>query len=299
MPDVHPERPAGENTTRRESEDQRREAESLLPAMLERIDALGDLAERGYFEIEPDSSLELDNRVLRPLTMSASPQAGIISAIDHLRTVAIVVRAGTLPFVALFSLLRSAIETSCVAIYTLEDEARAVRAIRLLAAQYQEIADRVNSQQNLGEPPVDRIAAEALIKRSLEGFPAAGSWEDVKTNPSITTKVKSASAHVEAMTRAGRPETAILGMWQLFSGVTHARDYAIQTVLDREELGYNPETGRVDVHLTTGARSLLGSLKVTVDVVDTAVHFYGKRARTFTNQPEDALLARQLRAGGA
>jgi hypothetical protein len=300
MPNVQPERPKGDNATRRESAAQAQEAEALLVPMLAEIDRLVELSNQGYFKVDDDSSLGLDNRVLRPLTLSSSAQMGIVSAIDHLRTVAIIVRAGSLPYVALFSLLRSAIETSSVAIYLLEHDARAVRARRLLVAEYQEIADRVNSQANMGEPPVDRPAAEALIRRSLAGFPAAGSWADVtKTTTPITTKVKAASALVEAFKQAGRPATAIVGMWQVFSGATHARGYAIQTVLERTEVGYDPETGIVDVLFTTGARSLLGSLKITVDVVETALHLYGKRARSITNQLEDTELSQQLKADDA
>lgn len=297
---AHPDRPAGDNAMRRESEQQQEEAEKLLVLLLEEVDRLAELSDKGYFDVEHDSSLDLDNRVLRPLRMSSAAQMGIISAIDHLRTVGIVVRAGSMPYVALFSLLRSAIETSSVAIYLLEDDARVVRARRLLVAEYQEIADRVNSQANVGEPPIDRGPPEALVKRALDGFPAAGSWQDVtKTRTTITAKVQAASAQVEALKNAGRPVTAVLGMWQLFSGVTHARGYAVQTVLDREELEYNPETGVVDVLFTTGARSLVGSLRITLDVVSTAVHFYGKRARSYTRQLEDTELAQLLKDGRA
>lgn len=293
---AQPSRPADESATRLESDEQQGEARQFLMQILERVDTLAQLSDEGYFDVESESSLGLDDQVLRPLRMSSSAQMGIVSALDHLRTVAIVVRAGSLPYVALFSLLRSAIETSSVAIYLLEMDSRVVRAQRLLAAEYQEIRDRENSQSSLGQPPIDREAAEKLLQAALRGYPAAWSWVDVtKSRTSITTKVTAASAQVEGFKRAGRNATAIAGLWQLFSGVTHARSYAVQTVLDREEVGFDPETGVVDIHFTTGVRSLTGSLLITLDVVETAIHMYGKRAREFTNQPEDTDLIRELR----
>jgi len=292
---AQPPRPADDNATRRESDEEQKEASSFLTQVLERVDKLAQLSDEGYFDVENESSLGLDNRVLRPLGMSSSAQMGIVSAIDHLRTIAIVVRAKSLPYVALFSLLRSAIETSSVAIYLLEDDSRVVRAQRLLAAEYQEIKDREKSQRALGQPAVDRNAAESLLRTALSGYPSAWTWGDVtKSHTTITTKVTAASAQVEIFTRAGRTSTSIAGLWQLFSGVTHARSYAVQTVLDREEMGYNPETGVVDIYFTTGVRSLTSSLLITLDVVDAAIHMYGKRARAFTNQPEDTELLRQL-----
>ncbi|SKB02744.1 hypothetical protein SAMN06295879_3576 [Agreia bicolorata] len=191
-------RPVGDTATRMESPDEKHEAEGLLVELCKRIDELASLSDRGFFETEAGSSLALDNAAIHPLSVTAASSAAILSAIDHLNTIAIVVRAGTMPWVSLFTLLRSVIETSSVAVYVLQSESRSERILRVLRGQFAEIKDRVNSQKNLGEPDVD-AEAEAdkdLIRRALAGYPDAGSWEEIAgkngarsgPDPSITQK---------------------------------------------------------------------------------------------------------------
>lgn len=134
-------RPANATATRHESSEDQRQAEALLPSLLDRIDDLGQLDNRAYFEREPMSSLAVDDAAIYPLQVSSPPHIAILSSIDHLMTTATIVRGGILPMVALVSLLRSALETACVAIYFLAPEDRATRVLRVLRDAYFQIAD--------------------------------------------------------------------------------------------------------------------------------------------------------------
>lgn len=297
-------RPAGSSATRRESDQQRQLAEQMLPLILRRISEFTALSDQGYFEVQENSTLWLDDAAVRPLNMSAVARAGILSSIDHLRAIAIIVEAGTTPWVALFSLIRSAIETSAVTIYNLQPTPRKDRVLRLARGHCAEIADRERFRWNMGQDAPDREASESLVRRGLGGFPSAGAWRDVTgpkgggTDASISTKVGVASAEVERTLQKGQRPTAVLGTWQVFSGLTHARQYAHLAILDREELGYDVETGIVNAHLTTGTYTLAGSILIAIDVVDTAVRLYGVRARAHTNLPEDVdFVGVRLRAG--
>lgn len=293
-------RPADATATRHESSEEQWQAEALLPSLLGRIDEFAQLDNHAYFERDPMSSLAVDDAAIYPLQVSSPSHIAILSSIDHLMTVATIVRGGTLPMVALVSLLRSALETACVAIYFLAPDDRATRVLRILRDAYFQIADHEAMNADIApDAPFDRDAEEDLVRRALAGFPNAGTWQDVSGGrASITKKVELACPAIEAFHPRRRAEFQVRGMWRGFSGMTHGRKYAALAILDREELAYDEETGVVTTRMTFGARSLVGTLNVVLDAVDTAIHLYGVRARGYRSQPEDTELATRLRAEG-
>jgi len=294
-------RPVGATANRRESIEQQQEAEAALPTLLRRIDHLYGLDAQGYFEREPHSTLAIDDAAIYPLQVSAAPHFAILSSIDHLRTIADIVRSGTLPMTAVGTLLRSALETSCSAIYFLAPPTRADRVLRALRDEYFQIADAESMTADFDPGrTVNRAGKEEMLGRALQGYPAAGSWIDVTGGRpvSITAKIRFACPVVESHSRRGRAEYAVRGLWRGLSGITHGRKYAALAILDREELGYDESTGVVQTHMTFGVRSLVGCLAIVLDVVETAHKLWGQRSRSFTNLPEDAELLAVLRADG-
>lgn len=294
-----PERPEGQSATRRETEQQQAEAEALLSRLLETVTEYEGRSDRGYFEIEPDSTLYIDDAFAHPLKASAAARMAVVAAIDHLRTLRLLVERGDIPLLAIFTLLRSAIETASVAIWLLESDDRDTRLLRLLQGAWQEVRDASNMMASFGTDVMDppREAREEHILRAHARRPRIGPESSFRSQPSITKKIERAQAIVSSTIERNRLSSVVLGLWQGFSGITHGRSYAMQTILDREELAYDPATGVVDVHLTTGARSIVGSLSVTLDVVETALRLYGRRARAWTCQPEDVDDWEALRAG--
>ncbi|OJU57365.1 MAG: hypothetical protein BGO04_15025 [Microbacterium sp. 70-38] len=268
---------------------------------MRRIDDLSNLDGQGYFEREPLSTLAIDDAAIYPLQVSTAPHFAILSSIDHLRTIADIVRSGTLPMTAVGTLLRSALETSCSAIYFLAPQSRADRVLRALRDEYFQIADAERMTADFDpDLTVNREGKEEMLGRALQGFSAAGSWANVTGGrpASITTKIQFACPVVEAHSLRGRAEFAVRGLWRGLSGITHGRQYAALAILDREELGYDESTGVVQTHMTFGVRSLVSCLAIVLDVVETAQKLWGQRSRRFTNLPEDAELVAVLRVDG-
>ncbi|MGW9185520.1 hypothetical protein [Agromyces sp. NPDC055661] len=294
-----PGRPEGATSTRRESAAQQTAAEALLPVLFERVKEFEGLDDRGLLIVESASSLAIDDQFAYPLRLASSTQLALGSAIDHLRTIRLVVESGAMPWVALFSMMRSALETAAITIWLLESDDRNVRLLRLMQSEWQEVGDGINMVQNLGfVPNPPRAVREGHVLRAHKQRPEAGTVRDVKRKITITSKITAAQSVVNGMIpRDGRAPGAILGLWQGFSGLTHARGYAMQVILDREELGYDPETGVVNLHVTTGATSLVGCLRVVLDVVDTAVRLFGKRRVHWQSNLQDAEDIARLRAG--
>lgn len=284
-----PERPEGETATRMESAAQQAEAEQLLPELFARIEEFERHEETGYFEVEAGSTLAVDDLYLYPLKISGPARASIASAIDQLRTVRLVVEGGDMPWIALFSLLRSAIETAASGIWLLESDERDVRMRRLLHLEWNDIDDAEKMMGNFGgslDPP--RETREEWVRRPLTGRSSVGTLAEVAARITSTDKVRLAQRVVwETIARDGRPEGLILGLWQGFSGLIHGRPYPMRVILDREEIGYDPSTGSVQLILTTGARSLLATLRVVLDIVDVSVRLYGRRSVQWQALPQD------------
>jgi len=285
-----PLRPDGESVTQMETPEQEAEALALLDGLLARISDFEERDRTGYFNVEARSALAIDDLWAYPLRMSGSASLAINAAIDHLRTIRLLIEAQSLPWIAIFTLMRSAIETAAIAIWLLQEDDRDARLWRLLQLEWGEIADVQKLMANLGrELSPSRERREELVLRPLARRPSIGSEADLRRRgPSITEKIGLAQVTVNScIPREGRPDRMVLALWQGMSGLTHGRSYAAQLLLDREELGYEPDTGAVDVRFTTGVRSLVGALRVAIDVVDVALRLFGARKVAWTSTAAD------------
>lgn len=258
---------------------------------------MAGLDDRDYFDLEPGSALYLDDVAIFPLKTSAPARIAILTAIDELITIRDLVRAGVIPMVGMGPLLRAALETACVAIYLLNPEDRRTRVLRALREEYFEIKDHENVVGDLQpDGVVNREDKEEMLRRALSGLATAPSWHEITHNKlSITTKITTAEPTIERLQRRGRGAHAVRGYWRVFSGLTHGRQYAVMEVLDREELGYDEETGTVTARLTFSLRALVGMLRAVLDAVETALRLYGQLATQFTRKPEDSELEAILR----
>lgn len=284
-----PERPAGESVTRQESAAKQEFAGKILAVQFERLREFENRDAAGYFNVDDGSPLAIDDLWAYPQRLSGTVRLSINAALDHLRTIRLLVEGDLVPWIAIFTLMRSAIETASIAIYLLEPNDRDTRLLRLLQQEWAEISDAEKMMANAGkaiDPP--RPEREALVRRPLERRPTIGTLAAVKTKPTITDKITAAQRIVNTqIPHEGRPSGWVLSLWQGFSGLTHGRSYAAQVILDREELGYDPDTGAVDVHLTTGLSSIAGTLQVALDVVDTALRLFGTRKVNWQSTVDD------------
>lgn len=295
----HP-RPEGSSASRMESEGEQRINEQLLQKLLEDIDRLAGLDDQGFFDLEPGSALYLDDVAIYPLKTSALARITILAAIDELITIRDLVRTGVIPMMGMGPLLRAALETACIAIYLLNPEDRRNRVLRSLREEYFEIKDHESVVADLQpEATVNRSGKEDQLRRALAGLAEGPSWHEITHNKqTITAKITAAEPTIEQLQQRGRGEHTIRGYWQVFSGLTHGRQYAAMEVLDREELAYDEETGTVTARLTFSLRALVGTLRVVLDAVDTALRLYGQLARQFTRAPADSELESVLREEG-
>lgn len=280
------------------AQDQERN-EGLLVGLLAEIDQLATRDANGYFDPEIGSALYLDDVAVYPLKVSAPARISILASIDLLMTIRDIARAGTIPMVGMAPLLRAALETACVAIYLLDPDRR-TRVTRALCEEYVDIEDHENAIADLQPAEsVNRAGHEEFIRRAIGSVPHGPTWEEVVgARKSITRKIEVAEPAIERMSQGGRGAHTVRGYWRVFSGLTHGRQYAARMVLDREELGYDDQTGTVTAQLTFSSLALVGTLRVVLDAVQTAIKLYGQLGRQFTRTPEDTIFEATLRSEG-
>ncbi|GAA4188859.1 hypothetical protein GCM10022288_15790 [Gryllotalpicola kribbensis] len=293
-------RPEGRTGRPTETGEEEAQAAALLPPLWARIDELLTLDDRGYFELEPGSALDLDDCVSYPHKISGNPRLGIIGAIDHVRAVRMIIDTGAVPMNSLFTLLRSALETAFSAIYLLEPDARDERIRRGLRDLHQEMVDGRNMRADFGalNPRKGDERRVDALRRALAGYPAAGPWAQIKARTEGSTARGGIASKiiVSRRPRQGRAEYSIRGYWRAFSGLTHGRSWAAHAVLDFEEVGYDAVTGTVTGRMTTSLRSIVGSMAVALDAIEVAVEIYGRRKAEFMRSPEDTALHARLLA---
>lgn len=278
------------------------DAVAIWRAQFPRIEELHTRVNGDYVsEVEDRSSLRLDARYLGRWRGGSLYETPLTAAADHLLTAKTLLEPlhtgqGALPMVGMYPLLRAAIESASLAIYLL---APAERDERLRRA-YQVVDDDAEMQTKfaLGFATPEDASRRAQVRterdetrRELQRLamtrPSMGPLilSPVRYTSVVNTADEAISA--DSLVRA-RQRQSLLAWWQIFSGLSHAKQWAFLAASERSEavLDHVEETARV--LMTAAAPVVALGLNRAVEALEVALRIFGQRAHNWTAQPEDA-----------
>ncbi|ANF31884.1 hypothetical protein A0130_09545 [Leifsonia xyli] len=255
-----------------------------------RIDDLETKLNGPYMLVQAGSTLAVDDRFLGRWRAGGLQGGAMAASLDALLTARMVLEAGTLPMTALYPVFRAAIENASLAIYLLSPDARDDRLVRAYGIAADEAQKQFAFQASLGQDGAsarDQILSE--IRNLVE---ARGTLGDAKAfrpmNSTHTLIVKSADEVIERDPAiAHHQRMPLVAIWQLLSGMSHAKQWALITALHRTEAIVNEEDQTAHVKLTSGTELVALVMNRAVEALEVALRFHGRRSKTWTALPED------------
>ncbi len=219
----------------------------------------------------PSSPLAGDDRTAHPHKVSQAAYRALGTATEHLAALrALVLQAKMLHPTAPYTLNRAAIETGAAAVWLLAPTTRPPRVIRSLQLTVGDAidADTVASETGLPmrRPLEERRAEIDQLAQTIRG--------------GALTRLPRASSSsiVRAADAACSSPVGVLTAWRVCSGFAHGRLWATLAVLQRDEVVDLPAPGDVGLRVTNSLDRLIWATMAAVDVVDTGLRLYRKRA---------------------
>jgi hypothetical protein len=242
--------------------------------------------------IEERSSLGLDSTYLGAWAGGGIQQSALSAAHSSLSTVRVVLEAGTMPMTGLYPLLRAAIESSSLAIYLLDPGSRDERLERFYRVAAEESRHRKNYQDAMGSS--DAILEHANSIAELRALTALrpslvipeNHWKKGPSNSDIVTAAGGVIATHPSTLRTTR--MPLLAQWQVLSGLSHAKMWALLTVLRRSNAVFQGTTGNATVEMRSNDATIAFFLTQAVEALQVALRLYGQRSTAQFAQPEDA-----------
>lgn len=268
----------------------------LWQALFPRIDDLAEKLRGPYMHVEPGSSLRVDDRYLGRWRGGGLHVSAMIASLDALSTVRMVLASGTLPMTGLYPMLRAAIENAALALYLLGPEKRDERLLRAYGIAAEEAKYQCTFLDSLGEdgrPRAARIQAEIRILVRKRG--SLGDSADFRPTADSNTNIVTMADTMLRLDPALSPgvRMPLVAIWQLLSGMSHAKQWALITSLHRTEAIVNDEDGTAYVKMTSGTELVAVVLSRAIEVLEGALRLYGRRARSWSALPEDSADARE------
>jgi hypothetical protein len=274
------------------------QGEQLIELMFPRITAAKDKIEGTHvLVIEDRSSLRMDDAYLGQWRGGALHTTAMGASLDALMTLQtllepVLARTGALPMTSLYPLLRSAIENASLAIYLLEPKSRDVRLLR----SYKAAADD-GKWQTVFMKEIGRENAECWKLRNtvyiyklirLRLNPTAPRTESLSL-PKYTELVKIADRAVAAdpATRS-TGEMPLVAWWQLLSGMSHGKFWAMRAALERSGAQVDAENESAYIRMTSSTAVVGLALQRAIETLETALNLYARRSLAVWAQPEDA-----------
>jgi len=266
----------------------------MIQAEFPKIDEIERKLNTEYMVIEPRSSLDLDDRYLGGYRGGSLHRSAVGAGTDALNTICAIIRdAGVLPMTGLYPLLRAAIENASLAIHLLAPEARDIRLTRAYRAMAEEVdkdarfvsamGDPLSSARRRGEQTA-RIV-ELISRRPVLGDAAAL----LRVKETHTEIVKLADVVVRADAVVASPESMpLVAIWQLLSGMSHAKHWAMVAALERSDAIADEDGRGAQIKMTSSSFFVGSMLKRATETLEVALRLYGQRSKTAWAQPEDA-----------
>lgn len=272
------------------------QAEVVLRLSFARIQATWEKVDGTYMVVEDRSSLRLDDRYLGTWRGGALHRSPMLAAADSLRAARTILervldRQDALPMVALFPIVRTAMEGASLAIYLLGplDRDERLRRSYYVAREDARLHDSFGRALGTGSGQV-ATRAEAEIFALIETRPTLGDAEAFHFNRIIYSDlVAGADAAITADPAATR-NTALplLGWWQWLSGVSHGKMWAFVTGYERRDAIVDEANDSAHVLQTAPLASVALSLQGAIETLELALRLYGQRSKAAWSQPEDA-----------
>jgi hypothetical protein len=267
---------------------------ALWRSLFPRIDAAQQKVEGPYVAvIEDRSSLRLDDRYLAAWRGGSLHRTAMNAALDALMTIKLVLEANVLPMTALYPMLRAVIECGSLAVYLLAPADRDERLRRAYWVGEDDARWRsaFNTTQGAEDAPtgtVDAVRAEIremVAERPSMGNPATFPF----TRPTYTAIVTEAGVVLDADPAVAMDsDISLLGWWQLLSGLSHGKQWAFITSLERSDAVLDESDGSAYVRQTSSA-ALVGLVMLrAVEVLECALRLYGRRSKATWANTEDA-----------
>lgn len=272
------------------------QAEVVLRLAFTRIEATWEKLDSAYMAVEDRSSLRLDDRYLGAWRGGALHRSAMLASADSLRAARTILervldRQDALPMVALFPIIRTAMECASLAVYLLGPRERDERLQRSYYVAREDALrqDAFGRALGTGSGQVAaRVEAEifTLIKtRPTLGDAKAFRFRAVKYSDLITG-ANAATANDPAATRSNA--MPLLAWWQWLSGVSHGKMWAFVTGYERHDAIVDEANDSAEVLQTASLASVALSLQGAIETLELALRLYGQRSKSAWSQPEDA-----------
>lgn len=266
---------------------------AICRALFPRIaDALSKFQGVYVAVVEERSSMKLDSRYLGAWRGGGLERTAMNAAIDSLQTVQLILETNTIPMLGLYPLLRAAIESASLAVYMLAPTERDERLRRTYRVADDDARWQGRYGVEVGRPGAqaqrDKIRAEIreLVRER-------GTLGDADTFPfpslSYSGVVTTASEVIAADPAVRRhSDTSLLSWWQLLSGLSHGKQWAAITALERSGAVVDEADASASVVLTTSPAAIAVILERAIATLEAALRLYGQRSKADWAQPEDA-----------
>lgn len=242
--------------------------------------------------VEPRSSLALDDPYLGAWRAGGLHVGAMSAALDSLMTIQRILEVRELPMTALYPMLRAAIENASVAIYLLQPEDRDERLRRSFFVADDDAKWRSSFETSFGNPDAQtrRHNTRAEIRTLVSGRPGLGDPETFSFSmPTYSDLVANAGAVIAADPAMDSESTmSLLAWWQLLSGLSHAKQWAMFEALQRSEAIVDEENETAHVKMTSFPAAIALALLRAVETLEAALRLYGRRSKAAWAVPEDA-----------
>ncbi|MBT1681906.1 hypothetical protein [Curtobacterium flaccumfaciens] len=236
-----------------------------LTALEQRIESL-DVTER--------SSLDGDRAATRYNPIPDQLVGLLVAATDHLRAVQVTVEdsGGKILAMALFTLIRSAIEMSGTGLWILEPKSRDDRVLRSFALTWDNRRQVRSVKTELGHDPAKDAGfnrMQARVEQLIDERPRIKGTRISKVD-SVTGRLGSISGLVPDLVEPP------LILWQMASGIAHGNTSMMQGVLEQKQL--SPFVGgSASFELTTSVVTLAMFYDAALTLVARLVEMYDAR----------------------
>lgn len=256
------------------------ETVGLLGGLCKLIDGLVERDKNWRFP-EPGSPLFADDQRMPKFEPSSLARLGLIGAVDHLFSIAALLRGDVLPARAIFTLARGALENASVAVWLLSPNTRAERLKRAILWHAMNIKFREKALDLATDDPQHAAARQAEVQKQratlLDFADKAGLGPADKngiSNPRVSYEgIVKAASHAVPM-NIGSAEL----VWNMCSGMSHGQEWAVHNMSDSLELPGSDEHF-VHLSLTVKDDSLLAAVWVAVQMCQHAFDLFDTRGR--------------------
>jgi hypothetical protein len=245
--------------------------------------------------VEERSSLRLDDRYLGTWRGGSLHVSAMQASVDALMTVQAILEdvlsgTGSLPMSGLYPIIRTSIECAALALYLLEPNDRDERLRRsyLIAVEDAKYQDSftlgMKRESTLLRRRAQAEVRELIATRLSLGDPHAFRFDTVRYS-SLVSNADAAIANDPAVPTAER--MPLLAWWQLLSGLSHGKQWALITALERSGAIVDEANETAHVYQTSSTAAVALALDRGIETLETALRLFGRRSKSAWSEPED------------